>query len=192
MPTPLRSTPAQPGSFLQAVFRNHQDRPFSKAKGDSIMRNSTSMTPKIMTVYLVAVLVFLSELCFAAEFASIIKDGVNIRSGPSTKHEVLWEVFREFPVEILQRQGDWVQVKDFEDDTGWVYSSLLANTKTMIVKVETANMRSGPSTDDKIIATVKKGVVFTPLEQQGSWIKVRYKNDITGWIYNTLLFPDQL
>jgi SH3-like domain-containing protein len=179
MPTPLRSTPAQPGSFLQAVFRNHQDRPFSKAKGDSIMRNSTSMTPKIMTVYLVAVLVFLSELCFAAEFASIIKDGVNIRSGPSTKHEVLWEVFREFPVEILQRQG-------------WVYSSLLANTKTMIVKVETANMRSGPSTDDKIIATVKKGVVFTPLEQQGSWIKVRYKNDITGWIYNTLLFPDQL
>jgi SH3-like domain-containing protein len=156
------------------------------------MHTSTFMTPKIVAVHLTVVLVFLAELCFAGEFASVIKDGVNIRSGPSTKNEVLWEVFKDFPVEIIQHQGDWVQVRDFEDDKGWVYSSLLANTKTMIVKVETANMRSGPSTEDKIIATVKKGVVFTPLEQQGNWIKVRYKNDITGWMYNTLLFPDQM
>jgi SH3-like domain-containing protein len=156
------------------------------------MRNSTALTAKILVTQLIVVLVFLADFCFAGEFACVMKDGVNIRSGPSTQNEVLWEVFKDFPVEILQRQGDWVEVRDFENDKGWIYSSLLANKVTMIVKVETANMRSGPSTDDKIIATVKKGVVFTPLEQQGNWIKVQYKKDIIGWMYNTLLFPDQL
>jgi uncharacterized protein YgiM (DUF1202 family) len=53
-------------------------------------------------------------------------------------------------------------------------------------------MRSGPTKDDKIIATVKKGVVFTPVEQKGNWIKVRYKKDLTGWMYYTLLFPSHL
>jgi len=156
------------------------------------MHNSTALTAKILVIQFIVIFVFLADFCFAGEFASVTKDGVNIRSGPSTQNEVLWEVFKDFPVEILQRQGDWAEVRDFENDKGWIYSSLLANKVTMIVKVETANMRSGPSTDDKIIATVKKGVVFTPLEQQGNWIKVQYKNDIVGWMYNTLLFPDQL
>ena len=156
------------------------------------MHNSTAINFKLLAVQLTVILLFLAGSCFAGEFASVMKDGVNIRSGPSTDDEVLWEVFMDYPVEILQRQGDWAQVRDFEGDKGWIYNSLLANKKTMIVKVETANMRSGPSTDDKIIATVQKGVVFTPLEQQGNWIKVRYNNEITGWMYNTLLFPDQL
>lgn len=156
------------------------------------MHNSTAITPKILTIHLTVILVFLASFCFAGEFVSIIKDGVNVRSGPSTEDEVLWEFFKDYPVEILQRRGDWAQVRDVDDDKGWVYSSLLDNKKTVIVKVETANMRSGPSTSDKIIGTAAKGVVFTPLEQRGSWIKLRYNDDITCWIYNTLLFPDQL
>ena len=135
-------------------------------------------------------LLLFAQNSFAAEYASIKNDGVNIRSGPSTKNEVLWEVFKDYPVEIIKREGDWVQIRDFENDKGWVYESLLSNEKTMIVKVETANMRSGPGKENKIIATVKKGVVFTPVEQKGNWIKVKYKNDVTGWMYNTLVFPD--
>jgi SH3-like domain-containing protein len=148
-------------------------------KGNNIVRIITAVF-----------LFFLAGSCFAAEYASIKNDGVNIRRGPSTKDEVLWEVFKDYPVEIIQREGDWVEVRDFENDKGWVYGSLLSDQRTMIVKVETANMRSGPSKEDKIIATVKKGVVFTPIEQKGNWIKLQYKNDITGWMYNTLVFPD--
>lgn len=50
-------------------------------------------------------------------------------------------------------------------------------------------MRAGSSTDDPIIATVKKGVVFEPLEMKGDWMKLRYKNEITGWMHNSLLWP---
>jgi SH3-like domain-containing protein len=156
------------------------------------MMNATTITKKILGIQLLLLILFIAEIAVAGDFASVLKDGVNIRSGPSTKNDVLWEVFKDYPVEVLQRQGDWVQVRDFEGDKGWIYASLLSKEITMIVKVETANMRSGPTKEDKIIATVKKGVVFTPVEQQGNWIKVQYKKDITGWMYNTLLFPANL
>jgi len=156
------------------------------------MKNATTIVKKILGIPLLIIVFFIAEIAAAGEFASVLKDGVNIRSGPSTTNDVLWEVFKDYPVEIMQRQGDWVEVRDFENDKGWIYASLLSKEKTMIVKVENANMRSGPTKDDKIVATVKKGVVFTPVEQKGNWIKVQYKKDITGWMYNTLLFPSNL
>jgi SH3-like domain-containing protein len=156
------------------------------------MNNATIIIKKILAIQLLIIVFFIAEVAAAGDFVSVLKDGVNIRSGPSTEDDVLWEVFKDYPVEILQRKGDWVQVRDFENDKGWIYASLLSKETTMIVKVETANMRSGPTKDDKIIATVKKGVVFTPIEQKGNWIKVRYKKDLIGWMYKTLLFPTHL
>ena len=126
---------------------------------------------------------------FAAEYVSVKKDGVNIRSGPSTKSNVIWQVFESFPLEIVKREGKWLYVVDFEGDKGWIYETLVSSKKTVIVNVETANMRAGSSTDDPIVATVKKGVVFEPLEMNGEWMKVRYKNEITGWMHNSLLWP---
>lgn len=125
------------------------------------------------------------------EFASVKKDGVNIRSGPNTKNAVLWEVFKGFPVRVIERKNDWAHTVDFEDDEGWVYSSLLEDTKTVIVKVDTANMRSGPGKDYDVIATAKKGVIFTPIDEKGGWLKLSYKDNITGWIYNDLLWPNK-
>ena len=125
----------------------------------------------------------------AAEYVSVKNDAVNIRSGPSTKNNVIWQVFESFPLQVKKREGKWAKVIDFEGDEGWIYETLISNEKSVIVNVETANMRSGPNTQETIIATVKKGVVFTPLELQGDWMKVRYKNEITGWMHNSLLWP---
>jgi SH3-like domain-containing protein len=125
----------------------------------------------------------------AAEYVSVKKDGVNIRSGPSTKSKVIWQVFESFPLEVIKREGKWANVVDFEGDKGWIYETLITDEKTVIVNVETANMRSGSSKDDPIVATVKKGVVFEPLEMNGNWMKVRYKDEITGWMHNSLLWP---
>lgn len=125
----------------------------------------------------------------AAEYVSVKKDGVNIRSGPSTNDKVIWQVFESYPLEVLKRDGKWINVVDFEGDKGWIYETLVSSKKTVIVNVDTGNMRSGPSTDDPIIATVKKGVVFDPLERNGDWIKVRYKDQVTGWMHNSLIWP---
>ncbi len=125
----------------------------------------------------------------AEEYVSVKKDAVNIRSGPSTKSKVIWQVFEGFPLEVIKREGKWANVVDFEGDKGWIYETLITSKKSVIVNVETANMRTGSSTADTIVATVKKGVVFEPLEMKGEWMRIRYKNEITGWMHNSLLWP---
>ena len=72
---------------------------------------------------------------FAAEYVSVKKDGVNIRSGPSTKSNVIWQVFESFPLEIVKREGKWLYVVDFEGDKGWIYETLVSSKKTVIVNV---------------------------------------------------------
>jgi len=146
--------------------------------------------PKFFLAGVVALFILsLSVAGHAAEYVSVKKDDVNIRSGPSTKSKVIWQVFESFPLQIIKREGKWANVVDFEGDKGWIYETLITSKKSVIVSVETANMRSGSSTGDTIIATVKKGVVFEPLAMKGGWMQVRYKNEITGWIHNSLLWP---
>ncbi len=128
--------------------------------------------------------------CLAAEYVSVNKDGVNIRSGPDTKKEILWEVFKDFPLQILKRDGKWAQTKDFEGDTGWIYSPLLSKQKKVIVKVEIANIRTGPGKNYEQVATAKYGVVFTPTETEGDWTKVSHEDGTRGWIYKKLIWPN--
>ena len=128
--------------------------------------------------------------CNAAEYVSVKKDGVNIRSGPDTKKEILWEVFKNFPLKVIKKKGKWINTKDFEGDTGWVYAPLIQNKKTIIVKVETANLRVGPGKNYELAATAKYGVVFTPLDKEGDWIKVSHEEGSTGWIFKKLIWPN--
>ena len=150
----------------------------------------TATFQRIFLTAVVALFVLsLSAAGQAAEYVSVKKDGVNIRSGPSTDDKVIWQVFESYPLEVIKRDGKWLNVVDFEGDKGWIYETLVSSKKTVIVNVDTGNMRAGASTEDPIIATVKKGVVFEPLEKQGDWLKVRYKNEITGWMHDSLLWP---
>jgi len=152
------------------------------------MKNKTCQQLILITVFTLF-LTTLSTAGSAAEYVSVKKDGVNIRSGPSTNDKIIWQIFESFPLQILERQGKWAHVVDYEGDKGWIYETLISSKKTVIVTVDTGNMRSGPGTDDPVIATVKKGVVFDALEMKDDWIKVRYKDELTGWMYNNLLWP---
>ena len=155
------------------------------------MKNTTFQRLFLGTVVALFIL-SLSAAALAAEYVSVKKDGVNIRSGPDTKNSVVWQVFESFPLEVIKREGKWLNVVDFEGDKGWIYETLISSKKTVIVNVDTANMRAGSSTDDALVATVKKGVVFEVLEIKGDWMKLRYKNEITGWMHNSLIWPSNL
>jgi SH3-like domain-containing protein len=135
-------------------------------------------------------LLFISALP-AAEYASVKKNGVNVRSGPSTTDEVRWEIFKDFPLEILQREKEWVNCLDFEGDKGWVYSDLLSPKKTVIVKKEKINLRNMPETGDnsRIIALVKYGVVFDVIGKNGEWLEVRHEDSTQGWVHKDLVWP---
>ncbi len=126
----------------------------------------------------------------AAQNVSIKKDNVNVRTGPGTDYPVYMELFKGYPLNVLQKKGDWLQISDFENDKGWVFAKLVVPGNTVIVNgKDTVNMRTKPSTTATIIANVERGVVLTKLATQGKWTKVKHSKGTVGWIYKPLLWP---
>jgi len=123
-----------------------------------------------------------------AERLSIKTDIANIRSGPSTSDAVIWQVEKYHPLNVVSRQGDWCLFEDFEGDRGWIHRSLLATTRTVIVKKNNCNVRSGPGTGNAILFTVDKGVPFKVLEEKGKWLHVIHADGDKGWIHRSLLW----
>ena len=128
----------------------------------------------------------------AAEYASVAKNGANIRSGPSSDYEILWEVGKGYPLAILQQQDRWSQVVDFEGAKGWIITLLLSGQKTVIVKGRDINLRVGPGVNYEPVAVVKYGVIFTPLEREGDWVKVKHADGTVGWLNDTLFWPSKV
>lgn len=131
-----------------------------------------------------------ASFAVSAEYVSVVKDGVNMRSGPSTNDEIIWEVFKNFPLKVVSKKGKWLKTKDFEGDSGWIYAPLTRKKKTVIVKVKKANIRVGPGKNYEVTATALYGVVFSPGKKSGEWQQVSHSDGKTkGWIYQTLLWP---
>jgi SH3-like domain-containing protein len=53
------------------------------------------------------------------------KDNCNVRSGPSTKNEIVFTVEKGIPFKILKKQDVWVQIQHADGDQGWIHSSLV-------------------------------------------------------------------
>mgnify|MGYP001823259826 CR=1 FL=1 len=125
----------------------------------------------------------------AAEFMSVLKDGVNLRSGPSTDHEILFELPAGYPLKVLAREKKWIKVSDYENDKGWIYASLVSATPYVIVKTAEGNVRSGPGTNYDKIGKVVRDVILKKVKTDGDWFKVEHRELTGGWIYRNLVWP---
>lgn len=124
----------------------------------------------------------------AAEMVSIKGSVVNMRSGPSTGSPVLWELERGYPLQVLQRKGSWLQVRDFENDKGWVTRALTGQVPHHIVKARTANLRSGPGTSYRIVGKAERYDLMRTRGVRQGWVHVESGNGIKGWIAKRLLW----
>jgi SH3-like domain-containing protein len=126
----------------------------------------------------------------SAETVSVLKDGTNVRTGPSKDDQVAMELFQGYPLKVEEKKGDWIKVSDFEKDGGWIHKALVTPGNTVIVNSQNViNMRSEPKTTGAIVANIERGVVLTKLSAQGDWIKVKHAKGMEGWIHKTLLWP---
>jgi len=129
---------------------------------------------------------------WAAPFVATATAGVNLRSGPSTEHSILWNLpVQGYPLQVVEERGDWIRVVDFEGDGGWVAQSLVGPNHALIVTSDNVNLRSGPGTNFDIVAKTNRGVMLTIVKKKGQWLQV----DVPGhkgeaWIFNTLCWGE--
>ena len=155
------------------------------------------MTPATFTKKHMRVFVILATACllfssnsFAAEYVSVKKDNVNVRTGPGTDNPVSMELFAGYPLKVIKKQGEWFKVSDFENDSGWIHNSLVTKGDSVIINAKkSVNMRSGPSTKNSIVADIERGVVLTKISRKGKWTQVRHSSGTVGWVYNPLIWP---
>jgi SH3-like domain-containing protein len=124
----------------------------------------------------------------AAEMVSIDRAEVNMRAGAGTRYAAQWTLARGYPLRVLGRRDGWLQVRDFEGDTGWVLGRLTAHKPHMVVKVSVANLRSAPGTKHRILGRAKYGEVLRTLSHGEGWVRVRQPGGPTGWVARRLVW----
>ncbi len=113
---------------------------------------------------------------------------VNMREAPGTRSLILWELVSGYPLQVIGRNGGWLKVRDFENDTGWVARSLTGQEPHHIVTVQMANVRKDPGTNNPIIGKAPYGELLRTLAKREGWVRVRRDNGQVGWIAKRLLW----
>jgi uncharacterized protein YgiM (DUF1202 family) len=124
----------------------------------------------------------------AAARLAVKVDVANIRSGPGTNFDILWQVQKYHPILTLKKEGAWYQFQDFENDRGWIHESLVADIPAVITARPKCNIRKGPGTGYDIAFTVESGVPFRVLDRRGRWLKVQHGDGDRGWIHDSLVW----
>lgn len=145
----------------------------------------------ISTIALIGIFI---PSCVFAQMLSVKGSNVNLRSGPGQSTSTHWEYDNGVPLQVMKKKGEWVQVIDFEGDSGWIHKTLLSPTPHYIVKAnrkdrsKTINIRQKPSTSAPVVAQATYGVVFETLSRKNGWTQVRHSDGVEGWVSNFLLW----
>ena len=111
-----------------------------------------------------------------------------MRSGPGTKAKILWQVDEYHPFVIVELKDKWYKVRDFENDTGWIHSSLLKAIQCVITIKNKCNVREKPDINSRIVFTVDRGVPFKQVRKKGNWIEIKHAHGESGWIHKSLVW----
>ena len=122
----------------------------------------------------------------AREFVSIKGNAVNVREQPSTRSATLWELGKGYPLQVQQRRGSWIKVRDFEEPLGWVYAPLTSKTPHRVVTARVANLRAGPGQQHKTVGKLPRHEVVRSLSQSGEWARVQREDGQRGWVAKRL------
>lgn len=140
----------------------------------------------IAVVTIVCILFF--EQAAAAKMVSVASGKINMRKGPGTGYQVLWELGKGYPLVVLKKKGKWLRVRDFEKDVGWVFAPLTNRRPHLIVKKKIVNIRSGPGRNYQIIGKARYGTVFRTVKRGNGWVKVKHEDGLTGWVHRKLMW----
>ncbi|WP_438617153.1 SH3 domain-containing protein, partial [Paraclostridium sp.] len=119
---------------------------------------------------------------------------LNVRSGPSTEHSVVFSVKKNDKVTILQSENGWYKISAANGKEGWASSEYISKniddnaqlSDKKVVNADSLNMRSGASTSYRVIAKLSKGTTVEIISESNGWSKIKHDGRI-GYVSSEFL-----
>jgi SH3-like domain-containing protein len=126
-------------------------------------------------------------------YACVHAKRANLRKGPGTNYQKLAQVKIYTPFERLQKSGKWIKIKDFQDETYWVYKTLITEKyKCGTVAQDNVDFYTKPdfSSFPFYGAPMKAGfsVRILSLDHPNDWVKVVDSANNISWVQKSMLW----
>ncbi len=127
---------------------------------------------------------------------SVTVDSLNVRSGPSTGYSVIETIHKDDSVEVLDREGKWINIVTPEGQDGWAHGGYLTGfddiERPRVVteaysSLDTVKVHSGPGTEHGVVEVIHKNDIVEVMGRDGDWVKVRTPLNQYGWVYGPYL-----
>jgi SH3-like domain-containing protein len=106
---------------------------------------------------------------------SLKRGEVNVRSGPGTQYPIVW-VYRRagYPVALVARFDNYLKIRDFEGEEGWVHQAMIGRRLTALVaSKEPLRLLRKPDQASRAVARLAPGVVVALKEPcAANWCEV--------------------
>ena len=121
-------------------------------------------------------------------FLSLKNEKVNLRTGPSFNHPIKLIYNKKYlPVIILDKFETWREIKDFENNSGWIHVSQLSKKKSAINIKKNSILYKSSTIYSQPIAKLKIGRLVLVNKCKKNWCKIS-SGKFGGWIFKNSLW----
>ncbi len=146
--------------------------------------------------YFIFIILFFSFLLFFSninanenkEFLTLKNIEVNLRQGPSFEYPIKLVYKKKYlPVIIIDKSETWRQIKDFENNSGWIHISQLSRRKSGINIKNNSIIYKKPTIYSKPIVKLEVGRLVLIKKCKTKWCKIA-TGGYSGWIFKSSLW----
>jgi len=121
-------------------------------------------------------------------FLSLKNNEVNLRQGPSFEYPIKLVYKKKYlPVIVLDKTDTWRQIKDIENNFGWIHISQLSKRKSGINIKENSIIYKKPTIYSKPVAKLEMGRLVLIEKCKKKWCKIT-SGGFHGWIDKSSLW----
>ena len=107
---------------------------------------------------------------------------ISLRAKPEKTAKVLASLTQFTPVHVIGAAGAWMNVKTDDGTKGYVLAGTLARAAFVSTQGGSSKIRSGPTTKDTALFSLKDRYPLRVLEKAGRWVRVRDYEGDGGWV----------
>lgn len=127
-----------------------------------------------------------------ATYRSLKSSKVFMRVGPGKIYPVIW-VYQApgLPLQLIATHNEWLQVRDVEGETGWIYHRLLSSVPTAMTTIDDVLLHHHPDDNATVSARLMRHVITLPQQCRDGWCRVDIphgKDKVEGWVRQEYLW----